>query len=137
MKISELQPKQGDVELLVEVVDIGEQREFNKFGKSGRVATATVKDETGQISLSLWNEQIDQIHVGDALKVNGGYVKEWQGELQLTTGMRGNIEIVPKGEAPVFPKEPEKGQTELSGSEQASETPEEPKEATEEEKIGE
>ncbi len=98
MNIKELTPKMGNVELVAEVADIGAVREFNKFGKAGRVATAKLKDDTGEIELSLWNEQIDQFGKGDTVKVTNGYVKEYQGEMQLTTGMRGTIELVKKGE---------------------------------------
>lgn len=98
MSIKELSPRMGNVELVAEIADIGEVREFNKFGKQGRVATARLKDETGEIELSLWNEQIDQFGKGDTIKVVNGYVKEYQGEMQLTTGMRGSIELVKKGE---------------------------------------
>ena len=98
MKIKELTPRMGNVELVAEIADIGEVREFNKFGKAGRVATARLKDDTGEIELSLWNEQIDQFGKGDTIKVVNGYVKEYQGEMQLTTGMKGSIELVKKGE---------------------------------------
>ena len=98
MNIKELTPRMGNVELVAEIADIGEVREFNKFGKSGRVATARLKDGTGEIELSLWNEQIDQIGKGDTIKVVNGYVKEYQGEMQLTTGMKGSIEVVKKAE---------------------------------------
>lgn len=101
MNIKELTPKMGNVELTAEVAEVGEVREFNKFGKSGRVATARLKDETGEIELSLWNEQIDQIGKGDTIKVVNGYVKDYQGEMQLTTGMKGSIEIVKKAETQV------------------------------------
>lgn len=114
MNIKELTPRMGNVELVAEIADIGEVREFNKFGKVGRVATARLKDETGEIELSLWNEQIDQFGRGDTIKVTNGYVKEYQGEMQLTTGMRGAIELVKKGEVqekPAAPKEDE--QTEM------------------------
>ncbi|MBI2141830.1 hypothetical protein HYU16_05430 [Candidatus Woesearchaeota archaeon] len=120
MNIKELTPRMGNVELVAEIADIGEVREFNKFGKSGRVATARLKDETGEIELSLWNEQIDQFGKGDTIKVVNGYVKEYQGEMQLTTGMKGSIELVKKAEkqATVEPdkearREDDTGQTEL------------------------
>ena len=114
MNIKELTPKMGNVELVAEIAEIGEVREFSKFGKAGRVATARLKDGTGEIELSLWNEQIDQFGKGDTIKVANGYVKEYQGEMQLTTGMRGSIELVKKGEGqekPAAAKEPE--QTEI------------------------
>ncbi len=98
MNIKELTPKMGNVELVAEIAEIGDVRDFNKFGKAGRVATARLKDDTGEIELSLWNEQIDQFGKGDTIKVVNCYVKEYQGEMQLTTGMRGSIELVKKGE---------------------------------------
>jgi replication factor A1 len=98
MKIKELTPMMGNIELEAEVAEVGQVREFNKFGKAGRVSTVKLKDETGTVALSLWNEQIDQISQGDQIKVTNGYVKEYQGELQLTTGMRGTIEVVKKAE---------------------------------------
>ena len=57
MKISELQPRQGKVEIEAEVIDKGEVRTFEKFGKEGRVCNAKIKDDSGEMTLSLWNEQ--------------------------------------------------------------------------------
>ena len=94
MNISELTPKQGNVNIIVEVVEVSEAREFKKFGKPGKVATATVKDESGEIKLSLWNEQADQGKAGDRGKITNGYVSEWQGEKQLTSGRAGTLEVV-------------------------------------------
>jgi len=91
MKISELQPKQGNVELQAEVTEMGEVREFQKFGTPGRVANAKIKDESGKVALTLWNEQVDQIKVGDKIEIKDGYVNEWQGEMQVTTGRNGTL----------------------------------------------
>lgn len=94
MKINELQAKQGKVDIEVDIVDIEEPREFQKFGTMGRVANATAKDDTGEIKLTLWNDQIDQIKKGDKVKITNGYVNEWKGELQLTTGKFGQMEVL-------------------------------------------
>jgi len=91
MKISELKPKQGGVEIVAEVVEISDVREFQKFGNPGRVANAKIKDDSGEISLTLWNEQIDQVAVGDKIEIKDGYVNEWQGNLQVTTGRNGTL----------------------------------------------
>ena len=94
MKIKDLQVKQGKVEIEAEVIEVGEIREFNKFGKTGRVANAKIKDDSGEITLTLWNEEIDKVKVGSKIKVVNGYVNEWQGEKQLTAGKFGNIEVI-------------------------------------------
>lgn len=99
MPIADLQAKQGKVDLQVEVIEKEEPREFEKFGKKGRVCNAIIKDETGTMKLTLWNEDVDRIHIGDKLNIKNGYVNEWQGEKQLSTGKFGIIEkIEPESE---------------------------------------
>lgn len=112
MAIKDLEVRQGNVDIVVEVVDKGEIREFSKFGRTGRVCNATVKDESGEIKLTLWNEQIDQVNVGDKVHITNGYVNEFQGEKQLTTGKFGKLEVVEKAEETEEKKEeiPEKAE---------------------------
>jgi len=93
MEIKDLKPRQGSVEVVGEVTEKGDVREFEKFGKSGRVCNAKIKDASGEIALTLWNEQIDQVNVGDTVHITNGYVNEWQGEMQLTTGKFGKMEV--------------------------------------------
>lgn len=71
-----------------------EPREFAKFGKQGKVCSATFKDESGEITLTLWNEQADEFNIGDKVKVTNGFIKEWQGEKQLSAGKFGKIEKI-------------------------------------------
>lgn len=97
MEIKDLRAKQGDVDLVVIVVEKTPARTFDKFGKQGRVCNAKVKDSTGTVTLTLWNEDIDKIGVGDKIKIIKGYVGEWQGELQLSAGKYGKIEVMEKG----------------------------------------
>jgi len=92
--IKDIQPKQGGVMLEAEVTEKGIVREFQKFGKPGRVCTARIKDATGECNLSLWNEQIDQVNAGDKIKITDGYSNEWQGEIQVSTGRNGTLEVV-------------------------------------------
>lgn len=94
MKINELKPRQVKVDIEVEVVEIGDVREFQKFGKPGRVATALAKDDTGTIKLALWNDDVDRVKPGMKVKITNGYVNEFQGEMQLTSGRFGKLEIL-------------------------------------------
>lgn len=94
MNINELKPGQGNVTIEGEITDVSPPRTFEKFGKSGRVANAVLKDNTGEIKLSLWNEQIDTVKTGSHVRITNGYVSEWKGELQLTTGKFGKLEIL-------------------------------------------
>jgi len=105
MEVKDLQPKQGKVEVTLQVVEKGDVREFDKFGKKGKVCSAKAKDNSGEIILSLWNDQVDQVGVGDTVQIKNGYVSEFQGEKQLSTGKFGQLEIIKKGEAKPEPEE--------------------------------
>ena len=96
MQVKDLKPKQGNVDIIVDVVDVSPPREFEKFGKPGKVANAIAKDETGDIKLTLWNEDIEKVKAGDKVHLENGYVNEWQGEMQLTTGRMGKLNVVGK-----------------------------------------
>ena len=98
--IKDLQARQGNIELTADVVSVTEARSISKPGFSGRVANAVLKDETGEVKLSLWNDQIEQVLPGAKVKITKGYVSEWQGELQLSTGKFGTLEVLEKGSAP-------------------------------------
>ena len=104
MNIGELKPGQSGVEVEATVTDVGETREFSKFGRVVRVATATIKDDSGEIKLSLWNEDIERVKVGSKIKLSNAFVREFQGEPQLTAGKFGKIEVVGEGEVEA-PKE--------------------------------
>lgn len=94
MKISELKPGQGNVNIDAEVVDKGNIRAFDKFGKQGKVCNAIIKDDSGKVSLTLWNEQVDQINVGNKIKITNGYCSEYKGEIQLSPGKFGKLEVI-------------------------------------------
>ncbi|MBI5391488.1 hypothetical protein HZB00_00640 [Candidatus Woesearchaeota archaeon] len=93
-KIKDLKSNQGKVNIEAEVIDIGNVREFAKFGKVGRVANAKIKDDSGEITLTLWNEEIDKVKKGDKIRITNGYVGEWQGTKQLSAGRYGQLEVM-------------------------------------------
>ncbi len=96
MKVSDLKPNAAVDKIELDVEEVGEARSFSSYKGNGNVATATVKDETGTATLTLWNEQIDQVHNGDKVVVENGFVKTFQGKLQITTGRQGKLTVQPK-----------------------------------------
>ncbi|MBS3166346.1 hypothetical protein J4444_04445 [Candidatus Woesearchaeota archaeon] len=97
MKIKDVQANQGNIDLTVSVVSKEEPRTFEKFGKKGRVCSVKIKDESGELKLTLWNDDIDTVNVGDTLHLDKGWCSEFKGEKQLSTGKFGKIEIVKAG----------------------------------------
>ncbi len=94
MKISELQPGQGKVNLEVTVTSMEEPKTINKYGKDLKLCNAKVTDGESEIKLTLWNDDVDKVKTGSILKIENGYVNEFQGEKQLTTGKFGKLEIL-------------------------------------------
>ena len=94
MNISELGPGTGNVNIEAEVVSVDEPREINKYGRKLSVCNAKIKDESGEITLVLWNDQIEKVKAGAKIKIENGYVNEWQGTPQLTLGKFGKLEVI-------------------------------------------
>ncbi|PIT84122.1 DNA-binding protein [Candidatus Micrarchaeota archaeon CG10_big_fil_rev_8_21_14_0_10_45_29] len=94
MKISEVRPGTGNVSVEGEVTAKDEPREVvTRYGKKTRVANAVMKDESGEITLSLWGDDIDKINVGDKVGIENGWVSEFKGNLQLSVGKYGKLTI--------------------------------------------
>jgi len=74
LKISELEDGRKNVSIAVRVDEKNEPRQVNSRYKDETytVADVVVSDETGTIKLTLWNEQIDQVEVGNTVKIDNG-----------------------------------------------------------------
>ncbi len=93
MKVNELKPSQNGT-VTGEITAVEPAREVvTKFGKKMRVANATLRDDTGEITLSLWNDDIDKIQQGQQVTVDNGWVTEFKGNLQISTGKFGKLVI--------------------------------------------
>jgi replication factor A1 len=94
MKISELQPGQGSVNIQLTVISVEEPKTINKYGRELKLCNAKVSDGESEIKLTLWNDDVDKVKTGSIIKIENGYVNEFQGEKQLTTGKFGKLEIL-------------------------------------------
>ncbi len=68
------------------VENISEVREVtsSKDGEKKRVANMTLRDDTGSITLVLWNDMIRQVCEGERVIIERGYAKDYNGQLQLS-----------------------------------------------------
>lgn len=93
MKISEIQRGMSNVSVEGKIIDISEVREVNtRYGKKS-VADATIEDDSGEIKLTLWEDQIQSIRVGDKVTVTSGYVTEFRDVVQLNIPRSGKLEV--------------------------------------------
>ncbi len=94
MKISEIRAGTGSITVAGEITAKDEPREvLTKFGKRTRVCSATLKDDSGEVVLSLWGDDIDKVNVGDALSIENGWASEFKGNVQLSAGKYGKIVV--------------------------------------------
>ncbi|MFH1240132.1 MAG: hypothetical protein V1672_02850 [Candidatus Diapherotrites archaeon] len=94
MKVKDLKARAEVDEITLEIVSKAEPREFTNDRGSGRVCSAAGKDSTGEVSITLWNEQIDQVEEGNKIKIEGGWCSDYQGNLQVSTGRKGNLTVL-------------------------------------------
>ncbi len=91
MKIVELKPGMRRVDVAGTITAIDGPRDVQtKFGP-GQVATATLTDESGEVKVTLWNENISKVQVNDKVQIENGYVDSFRGELQLNVGRYGKL----------------------------------------------
>jgi replication factor A1 len=77
------------------IESISEPRTVNlKAGGQAQVADAILKDETGQIKLTLWDAQIKMVKAGSKVTVENGYINSFKGDNSLNVGKYGKLNIV-------------------------------------------
>jgi len=94
MMINELKRGMSGISVEGRIVDISEPRRVNTRYGPRSVADATLEDETGSIKLSLWEEKIESVNIGDRTKIGEAYVTEFRNELQLNIPRSGKLEIM-------------------------------------------
>ncbi|PIN85253.1 MAG: hypothetical protein COV47_03290 [Candidatus Diapherotrites archaeon CG11_big_fil_rev_8_21_14_0_20_37_9] len=92
MKVKELQARAAVPEIELEIVSKGEVRKWANDGGSGTVCSCAGKDSTGEIQVSLWNEQTEDVNEGDKIKILNGWCSEFRGQKQVSTGKKGTLE---------------------------------------------
>lgn len=95
MKIQELRSGMRRINIAGNITELSEPREVStRLGEAHRVATAIISDDTGKIKLSLWDDNIEQVKVGDNVQIENGYVTMFQNESQLNVGRFGKLTVV-------------------------------------------
>jgi replication factor A1 len=94
VKIGSLTPRSRGVNLVAKVVEKPEPRVVSsQYDQSEhRLTEALIADETGAITLVLWDDNINMVSEGDSIKVTNGFVKLFKGRMQLNLGRYGKVE---------------------------------------------
>ena len=84
------------IDVEAKIAEKSETREVRSRYKNEtyQVADAVIQDDTGTIKLTLWNEQIDQVNIGDTIRIGNGYIRSFRGEIQLNVGRYGTLNVL-------------------------------------------
>jgi len=94
-RIGELRFGMKKVDVVARIVEIPPKRLVTtEFGNQLYVSNVRIADGTGSIRLSLWDGQIEEVHVGDEVKVENCYVACFAGEPQLRIGRNSRLSVV-------------------------------------------
>ena len=89
-RIDQLNPGDKKIFLTAKILDLKKPR-TTSTGK--RVTEAIIADETGTITLSLWESQIDQVKIDDMIIIENGYTTVYDGKTILNIGQFGKLTV--------------------------------------------
>ncbi|MDD5148114.1 MAG: DUF2240 family protein [Candidatus ainarchaeum sp.] len=110
MKVSQLEEGMGNITLIVKAMQVFSPREFEKNGKKGRLCNLIVADDSGEIRLTLWHEDVKKmleqgVERGSVLELKNCYVTAFKEKPQLNLSYQGELTVNPAGvEASFLPK---------------------------------
>ena len=77
------------------ITAISAVRDVTTSRGASQVADATLQDDTGTITLTLWGEDVKKYSVGQKVHITDAWVKDFRGKLQVSMGRSGTISIQP------------------------------------------
>jgi len=96
MKVKDLRPENKVDEILLTIREKGPARDVTtRSGGMTKVCDAKAVDEDGdEIGVSLWNGEIDRVKLNARIRITNGWVREWRGNMQVTAGRYGKLEVL-------------------------------------------
>ncbi len=90
--IQDLRSGMSHVNLKAKVLEVTQPKQvFTRYGNYASLAKAVIEDETGQIKLCLWNDQIDAVSAGATVQIENARTSTFKGERQLSLGKTGTV----------------------------------------------
>ena len=92
--ISELRNKMKYLNLKARIIEVPPKMLVStRYGWEAYFSNVLLADTTGTIRLGLWNNQIDDVSVGDTIDIQKASVTTYYGQLQLRIGRKGTMSI--------------------------------------------
>ena len=96
MLVKDLRPESKVDAIDLTIKSKGEARDFtSRSGSAGRVCDATAVDTDGdECQVTLWNDEIEKVQASDRVRITNGWVRQWRGNLQVSAGRYGKLEVL-------------------------------------------
>lgn len=92
--VEQAKKMRSGINLKATVKRLGEKRTVTlKVGGQKDVCDHILGDDTDEIKLTLWGEDISKIKEGDTVEIINGYTKEFRGEISISAGKYGEMKI--------------------------------------------
>jgi replication factor A1 len=102
--IQNLRAGMNHVNLKAKVLEVTQPKQvFTRYGNYASLAKAVIEDNTGQIKLCLWNDQIDAVSAGTTVQIENARTSTFKGERQLTLGKTGTVSNIEHFENEIIP----------------------------------
>ncbi|MHA1265015.1 MAG: DUF2240 family protein [Candidatus Helarchaeota archaeon] len=92
IKINEITPESRRIKVVGKIIEKSEPR-TTQFSDSSehKVCEALLADDTGSVSLSIWDSDIDKVELNKTYVIENGYASVFRNQLQLNIGRFGKI----------------------------------------------
>ena len=70
------------------------QRMVSSENWNGYVAAACRRDETGIVGLVLWGEEVEQVKVGDIVRIESGWCRRKGSQMVVSSGRNGRLSVI-------------------------------------------
>ena len=94
MKVRDVKPGMENITLTVRVISVSKPRKVvTRYGEA-LVANAVVADETGEIILNLWTNQINLVKPGYIIRIENAFARQFKERIELNVGSKGRITVL-------------------------------------------
>ncbi|MEM2025340.1 MAG: OB-fold nucleic acid binding domain-containing protein [Desulfurococcaceae archaeon] len=116
LNVMQLNPGMENVTVRVRVLETSEPRTIDTKRGARTISNAIVGDSTGRVEAVLWGEKAGALKTGDVVEINGAWVTEFRGRVQLNVGRSTNIKQISGDSVPETVPESQPRATGRSGS---------------------
>lgn len=91
VKIAHIRAGMRNMEIIGRLVEVGKPVQISTRYGLALLAKAKLRDDTGEIALNLWRQQIDVAREGETVILQNAFAREFSGVVELNIGADAKI----------------------------------------------